>query len=190
MERRTSMIKIPARMEPLRLPYNLRPRDRKVDYSSSTRPKRVTREESIREEEEKIQLQLNDPISQEEREEQYERVSKKFFLEKMYPYPLMAMKHYNKNRRKEEQFEVTEDVTGECLKHGNVGFFHSLHFRARPKRVGKILQNSSDEVDFFALLHMMPNDDTTHVCYCMRNPDSNPPDPRMYFLLTFVCLVL
>ncbi|MED6165108.1 hypothetical protein PIB30_096471, partial [Stylosanthes scabra] len=142
------------------------------------RPKRVTREESIREEEEKIQLQLDDPISQEELEEQYERVSKKFFLEKMYPYPLMAMKHYNKNRRKEEQFEVTEDVTGVCLKHGNVGFFHSLHFRARPKRVGKILQNSSDEVDFFALLHMMPNDDTTHVCYCMRNPDSNPPDPH------------
>ncbi|MED6141061.1 hypothetical protein PIB30_099611, partial [Stylosanthes scabra] len=140
---------IPARREPPRMPYNLRPRDRKVDYSYSTRPKRVTREESIREEEEKIQLQLDYPISEEELEEQFRRVRRKIYLEKMYPYPLMAMNHYNKNLREEEQFEFSKNVRGIFLKHGNVGFFHSLHFKARPKRVGKILQNSSDE-DFFA----------------------------------------
>ncbi|MED6133639.1 hypothetical protein PIB30_030034 [Stylosanthes scabra] len=124
-------------MEPPRMPYNLRPRDRKVDYSYSRnrRPRRVTREESIRKEEEKIQLQLDDPISEEELDDQYERFLRKYFLEKHYPYPLMTMKHYNENRREEEQFEVTEDVRDICFMYGNVGdAFRAMHFRARPKK--------------------------------------------------------
>ncbi|KAL1352301.1 hypothetical protein AAHE18_06G156600 [Arachis hypogaea] len=164
-------------MEPSRMPYNLRPRDRKVDYSYR-RPKRVTREESIRKEEEEIQVQLDDPIRQEEIEDQYERLCKKYYLEKLFPYPLMAMKHYNNDRKEEEQFKVTDHVRDISMWCGKVGGFHALHFRARPKRVGEILPNSSDEVptvDFFALIHRMPNDEV-HVSYCERNPNPNPPE--------------
>ncbi|XLR69332.1 hypothetical protein HN51_016428 [Arachis hypogaea] len=165
-------------MEPLRVPYNLRSHHRVANYSDSTsrRPKRGKVSTGS--------IVLEDPHGKQERIPNSERSArrnapehprskgKKVFkcshqskkLEDVFPYPLVAMQHYNKNRKEKEQYKVSQRCEDMCFYIRKIGFIRLLHFKAQP-----ILGNSPTR-HFYALVHQKPNRDT-HVSYCEPHPD-------------------
>ncbi|MED6159858.1 hypothetical protein PIB30_046076, partial [Stylosanthes scabra] len=166
-------------MKPLQVPYNLRSRDHVVDYRDSTsrRPKRGKVSTGS--------IVLEDPHGKEERianpecptgkyalEHPHSKKKRRKFrclhqsekLEDVFPFPLLAMQHYNKNRKEEEQYNVSERCEDMCFYVRKVGFIRLLHFKAQP-----ILGNSPTR-HFYALVHQKPNRDT-HVSYCEPHPD-------------------
>ncbi|MED6133640.1 hypothetical protein PIB30_030035 [Stylosanthes scabra] len=143
-------------MKPLQVPYNLRSRDRVVDYSDST---------SRRSKRGKVSagsIVLEDSHGKEKRIFKCLHYSDK--LEDVFPFPLLAMQHYNKNRKEEEQYKVSERCEDMCFYVRKVGFIRLLHFKAQP-----MLGNSPTR-HFYAFVHQKPNRDT-HVSYCEPHPD-------------------
>ncbi|MED6133463.1 hypothetical protein PIB30_028382 [Stylosanthes scabra] len=92
-------------------------------------------------------------------------------MEKHVPYPLVAMQHYNKYLREEEQYKVYDSKGGIMVGYDKVGFFHLMYFTAVPKSFEN-MQNLSDVVPvkhFYARVLEAPNRQT-HVDCCVQGP--------------------
>ncbi|MED6168311.1 hypothetical protein PIB30_010644 [Stylosanthes scabra] len=92
-------------------------------------------------------------------------------MEKHVPYPLVAMQHYNKYLREEEQYKVYDSKGGIMLFYAKVGTFHLEYFTAVPKSFEN-MPNSSDVVPvkhFYARVHEAPIRQT-HVDCCVQGP--------------------
>ncbi|QHN91450.1 uncharacterized protein DS421_17g574900 [Arachis hypogaea] len=96
------------------------------------------------------------------------RQSRLRFMEKYRPYPFVAMQHYNRMLKEEEQYKVYDRGDGIMTAYKKVGVFHQLHILGVPKSF-EYMQNSSDDdvpvKHFYARIHQAPNS-KTYVDHC------------------------
>ncbi|QHN91455.1 uncharacterized protein DS421_17g574950 [Arachis hypogaea] len=97
------------------------------------------------------------------------RQSRLRFMEKYRPYPFVAMQHYNRMLKEEEQYKVYDRGDGIMSAYKKVGVFHQLHILGVPKSF-EYMQNSLDDdvpvKHFYARIHQAPKRNT-HVDYCL-----------------------
>ncbi|XP_020983006.1 uncharacterized protein LOC107496996 isoform X1 [Arachis duranensis] len=105
------------------------------------------------------------------------RQSRLRFMEKYRPYPFVAMQHYNRMLKEEEQYKVYDYGDGIMTAFKKVGDFHQLHILGVPKSF-EYMQNSSDDdvpvKHFYARIHQAPKKNT-HVDYCEPFEGEGPP---------------
>ncbi|XLU22474.1 hypothetical protein S245_058540 [Arachis hypogaea] len=105
------------------------------------------------------------------------RQSRLCFMEKYRPYPFVAMQHYNRMLKEEEQYKVYDRGDGIMTAYKKVGVFHQLHILGVPKSF-EYMQNSSDDdvpvKHFYARIHEAPKKNT-HVDYCEPFEGEGPP---------------
>ncbi|XLT27287.1 hypothetical protein HN873_058579 [Arachis hypogaea] len=106
-----------------------------------------------------------------------QRQSRLCYMEMFQPYPLVAMQHYNKMLKEEEQYKVYDYANGIMTAFEKVGDFHQLHILGVPKSF-EYMQNSPDDdvpvKHFYARIHQAPKKDT-HVDYCEPFEGEGPP---------------
>ncbi|XP_052107767.1 uncharacterized protein LOC107496995 isoform X1 [Arachis duranensis] len=105
------------------------------------------------------------------------RQSRLRFMEKYRAYPFVAMQHYNRMLKEEEQYKVYDRGDGIMSAYKKVGVFHQLHILGVPKSF-EYMQNSSDDdvpvKHFYARIHQAPKRNT-HVDYCEPFEGEGPP---------------